>query len=101
MESERIILTKKESLKRIQGWNFMSSNGRVKPICLTLPQMTASELEVWGHRWGDADISGNCIPGMAVKRVYSEAEARELIEKYGSKVVNREVTIDPSALSRD
>ena len=94
---ERTILTRNESLKVIQNWNFMASNGGVRPICLTLPHMTLTQMEEWSHRFGPADISGNCVPGMAVKRVCSEAEARELIEKYGSKVVNREVVVDSSA----
>lgn len=90
---ERTIFTKDESLKKIQGWNFMPGkngqhDGKVYPIVLTLPQMTISELDALKRRHAAAcDIDGDALPGNATLRVFSETMARELIESYGSKLV--------------
>ena len=96
----RTIFSKEESLEKIKGWDFYPKNDKkIRPIVLTLPQMTVSELDAMVHRhatrcYGD----GDALPGNATIEVLSEPMARELIESYGSKLIKTDVFIDASAL---
>ncbi len=96
---KNLIMTREASLVAIKDWNFMPNDGKVRPILITLPQISLAELSDLVNCYATVcDVDGDVLPGVAILRVFSETMAREFIESYGSKLVNKDVFIDASAL---
>ena len=97
---KNLIMTREASLVAIKDWDFMpNDDGKVRPILITLPQISLAELSDMVNRYATVcDVDGDVLPGIATLRVFSETMAREFIESYGSKLVNKDIFIGASAL---
>lgn len=95
-----LIMTREDSLVAIRDWDFMpNDDGKVRPIALTLPQMTVEELSNMVNRYATiCGIDGDVRPGTRSLLVFSEALARELIEFHGCYFVKTKVFFNASAL---
>jgi hypothetical protein len=95
------IMTKSDSLKAIQGWDFVpNSDGKINVIPLTMPKGLTAEkfgniVSTFATR---VIIDGDVRPGTASLLVFSEPLARELIETYGSHFIKTKAFIYASAL---
>ena len=95
------IMTRENSLKAIQGWDFMpNSDGKITVIPVTMPKGLSVEKlgDIVASFATRVMVDGDVRPGTASLLVFSEPLARELIKSYCSHFIKSKAFIYASAL---